>query len=104
MRSLSALTLVLVLVVVAVGVFPDAVYAAPQPSGSAASAPASQADIQGLRDDIQRMKGLVQQMEQNLAFVDTTQSPLKHQFQLEIDMWKTMIAEMERKLNSGKRP
>jgi hypothetical protein len=40
----------------------------------------------------------VHQMETNLAFVDNTQSPLKHQFQLEIDMWNTLIAEMERKL------
>jgi hypothetical protein len=53
---------------------------------------------QGLKDDLARMKALVQQMETNLAFVDTTQSPLKHQFQLEIDMWRTMIRQMERRL------
>jgi hypothetical protein len=39
-------------------------------------------------------------METNLAFVDTTQSPLKHQFQLEIDMWNTVITDMERRLKS----
>ena len=55
---------------------------------------------QALRNDLTRMKSLVQQMEQNLAFVDTTQSPLKHQFQLEIDMWRTMINQMERRLQS----
>ena len=60
-----------------------------------------QTDVQALRNDLQRMKALVQQMELNLAFVDTTQSPLKHQFQLEIDMWKTVIGEMERKLDSS---
>src|SRR5215831_20665889 len=59
-----------------------------------------QTDVQALRNDLQRMKALVQQMELNLAFVDTTQSPLKHQFQLEIDMWKTVIGEMERKLGA----
>jgi predicted RNase H-like nuclease (RuvC/YqgF family) len=53
---------------------------------------------QALRNDLTRMKALVQQMETNLAFVDTTQSPLKHQFQLEIDMWKTTINQMERRL------
>jgi hypothetical protein len=58
----------------------------------------SQRDLQALRDDVQRMKALVQQMESNLAFVDTTQSPLKHQFQLEIDMWRTVIGNMERRL------
>jgi predicted RNase H-like nuclease (RuvC/YqgF family) len=53
---------------------------------------------QALRNDLTRMKALVQQMETNLAFVDTTQSPLKHQFQLEIDMWKITINQMERRL------
>lgn len=66
-----------------------------------AQASSSQTDVQALRDDLRRMKALVQQMESNLAFVDTTQSPLKHQFQLEIDMWKTVIGEMERKLDSS---
>src|SRR5215471_12970409 len=60
-----------------------------------------QTDVQALRNDLQRMKALVQQMELNLAFVDTTDSPLKHQFRLEIDMWKTVIGEMERKLDSS---
>lgn len=51
-----------------------------------------------LREDIARMRAILGQMETNLAFVDTTQSPLKHQFQLEIDMWNTVIADMERRL------
>lgn len=68
----------------------------------AAAASPGQNDIQQLREDIQRMKNLVQQMEMNLAFVDTTQSPLKHQFQMEIDLWKTVIGQMERRLNSSK--
>src|SRR5437660_8571935 len=58
--------------------------------------------VQGLKDDLARMKALVQQMETNLSFVDTSQSPLKHQFQLEIDMWRMMIRQMERKLGKSK--
>jgi GTP1/Obg family GTP-binding protein len=53
-------------------------------------------DAQALRDDIKRMRALVGQMQANLAFVDTTQSPLKHQFQLDIDMWNVVINQMER--------
>jgi Na+-transporting methylmalonyl-CoA/oxaloacetate decarboxylase gamma subunit len=53
-----------------------------------------------LREDIARMRAILGQMETNLAFVDTTQSPLKHQFQLEIDMWNTVITDMERRLKS----
>jgi hypothetical protein len=70
-------------------------------SQQASSQPMTTEQAQGLRDDLTHMKALVQQMETNLSFVDTTQSPLKHQFQLEIDMWKTMIRQMERRLGQG---
>jgi len=61
-------------------------------------------EIQALRQDVARMKALVRQMQSNLAFVDTSQSPLKHQFQLEIDMWQTLITEMDRRLDEASRP
>lgn len=55
-------------------------------------------EIQALRQDITRMKALVQQMQSNLAFVDNTQSPLKHEFELDIEIWQTVIAQMDRRL------
>jgi TolA-binding protein len=58
-------------------------------------------DAQALRDDVRKMRGLVRQMETNLAFVDATQSPLKHQFQLDIDMWNVLIAQMERRTQAN---
>lgn len=60
-------------------------------------------DAQALRDDIRKMRALVAQMQSNLAFVDSTQSPLKHQFQLDIDMWNTLINQMERRSYSNSR-
>jgi hypothetical protein len=76
-----------------------------QKSSQETHSPAMRADdVQALREDITRMKALVQQMQTNLAFVDTTQSPLKHQFQLEIEMWQTMITEMDRRLDQASRP
>ncbi len=69
------------------------------------SAAAPQRDdelTKGLRADIARMEALVQQMDVNLAQVDVTQSPLKHQFQLEIDAWRVMIASMKRRLGEKK--
>jgi len=60
-------------------------------------------DAQVLRDDIRKMRALVRQMETNLAFVDTTQSPLKHQLQLDIDMWNILISQMERRSYSNSR-
>lgn len=60
-------------------------------------------DAQALRDDIKKMRALIGQMETNLAFVDSTQSPLKHQFQLDIDMWNVLINQMERRSYSNSR-
>jgi len=60
-------------------------------------------DAQALRDDIRKMRALVGQMESNLAFVDSTQTPLKHQFQLDIDMWNILINQMERRSYSNSR-
>lgn len=85
-----------------------------QPSNSSAQAASSQANTanaaekaqlkqlaadnaRSMQDDIKRMRAILQQMQNNLAFVDNTQSPLKHQFQLEIDMWNVLISDMERR-------
>src|SRR5215831_20199122 len=75
------------------------------PTGASQSSPAARSapqaarpdDVSALRDDIRKMRLLVQQMENNTTFVSDTQSPLKHQFDLEIQMWKLMIAQMERR-------
>jgi hypothetical protein len=42
-------------------------------------------------------------MQTNLAFVDTSQSPLKHQFELDIEMWKVLISDMERRAQAKSR-
>jgi hypothetical protein len=55
-------------------------------------------DMQRLNADVQRLKILLNQMRTNLAFVETTQSPLKHQFALEVDAWQVVIEQMERRL------
>jgi hypothetical protein len=60
-------------------------------------------DARSQQDDLRKMKVIVAQMEANLAFVDNTQSPLKHQFQLEIDMWKALISHMERRAQANSR-
>jgi len=60
-------------------------------------------EAQAQRDDIRKMRALVAQMQSNLAFVDNTQSPLKHQFQLNIDMWNVLINQMERRSYSNSR-
>ena len=58
-------------------------------------------ELEVTRQDLQRMRSLVQQMQTNLAYVTTIQGPLKHQFELEIEMWQLQIARMERQLNGS---
>jgi hypothetical protein len=73
--------------------------AAPTPQTERADDP----DLAALRADLARARSLVSQMERNIAFVDSGLTPLKHQFQLEIDMWNLLINDMQRRLNSAER-
>ncbi len=45
-----------------------------------------------------KMRVILNQMRTNLAFVQSTQTPLKHQFELEIDMWQTLLDQMDRRI------
>jgi hypothetical protein len=57
-----------------------------------------QQELQALTNDIARMQSLVHQMENNLAFVQTTTTPLKHQFELELEAWRVVLNGMERRV------
>jgi hypothetical protein len=37
-------------------------------------------------------------MRSNLGFVGNTTAPLYHEFELDIEMWQTMIAQMQRRV------
>jgi hypothetical protein len=75
--------------------------AKPAKAGASQHPAVSAEEAQAMREDLQRMKSLVYQMERNLASITTAQDPLKHQFQLEVEMWQLQIASMERRLNSS---
>lgn len=94
MRSLVATLLFSIAVTVLIAQQPT------KPVPPAAS-PAASADEAADRADLQKMKALVQQMQTNLAFVTSTQGPLKHQFELEIEMWQLEIARLERRLGQS---
>jgi hypothetical protein len=55
-------------------------------------------DTQQLRADLQSLKVLLNQMRANLAFVQSSQTPLKHQFELQADAWQVIVEQMERRL------
>ncbi len=68
------------------------------PAQTSKPQPASDSDLQALKQDAQRMRVLLNQMRTNLAFVDTSQSPLKHQFEIEADMWQLTLDQMGRRI------
>ncbi|HSS96104.1 MAG TPA: hypothetical protein VLK33_03705 [Terriglobales bacterium] len=58
----------------------------------------SDSELQAMKSDVQRMRVILNQMRTNLAFVDNTQSPVKHQFELETDMWQVALDQMDRRI------
>jgi hypothetical protein len=71
--------------------------AAPAQSTSTAEStpqaqPSTNPDMKG---DIQKMRVILNQMRNNLAFVGNTTTPLAHQFQLDIDMWQALLDHMQ---------
>jgi hypothetical protein len=60
---------------------------------------ASQTD---LRTDLDKMNALLGQMQKNAAFVSAGDTPLKHQFELEIEMWQLLLRDMEKKVDEQK--
>ncbi len=55
-------------------------------------------DVRAMRADVQRMRALIMQMQNNLGSVTSTTTPLKHQFELEIEMWQVAVGDMDRRL------
>ena len=81
---------------------PATVTAFGQQSSSPAPASATQSnthnaeDLQALKSDTQQMRVLLNQMRNNLGFIENTTTPLHHQFELEIDMWQLVLEQMQR--------
>lgn len=53
-----------------------------------------------LQSDLERMRALLSQMQKNTAFVSQGYTPLKHQFELEIEMWQLLLNDMEGKVDA----
>jgi hypothetical protein len=56
-----------------------------------------QRETTDLRTDVEKMRTLLGQMQRNVAFVSAGDTPLKHQLQLEIEMWELLLRDMEKK-------
>jgi hypothetical protein len=57
---------------------------------------ANQQELEAMKADLERMRSLLTQMQTNLAFVGSTTTPLNHEFELEIEMWRVLISQLER--------
>lgn len=57
-------------------------------------------DTNDPKADLAKMRALLGQMQRNVAFVSAGDTPLKHQFELEIEMWQLLLRDMEKKLNA----
>jgi hypothetical protein len=99
--------LILVVCLATAGAVRSAVAGSPQTgqSASAEAAPAASdaAEVQATKADIARMRIVLNQMRTNLAFVTTTTNPLKHQFELDIDMWQALLDQMQRRVDAAER-
>jgi len=69
-------------------------------SHSAARPAPDHSEVEGMKEDLKQMRVILNQMANNLAFVSDSQSPLKHQFQLEIDMWQVLMMRMQRRVDA----
>jgi hypothetical protein len=83
----------------------------PESAPQSQSTPASPAnrgmskeEVQALQADLKRMHVLVQQMQLNLAAVTSAQDPLRHQFELEIEMWQILLNQMDRRVQTATGP
>ena len=57
-----------------------------------------------LKSDLEKMRILIEQMQRNVAFVSAGDTPMKHQFQLEIEMWQLLLHDMDRKIDESRPP
>lgn len=53
-----------------------------------------------MKADLLRMHALLTQMQKNAAFVSPGDTPLKHEFELEIEMWQVLLRDMDRQVDA----
>lgn len=103
MIALSVLTLLLATPVVLWAQSQPQEAAAKKDEAIAAVASAPDSQQQAMKDDLQKMQVILNQMRTNLAFVGSTTTPLNHQFELEIGMWQLLIDQMKRRVDTKMR-
>jgi hypothetical protein len=70
--------------------------ASPLLARAQAAKPAAPPDKPAPPPELERMRSLISQMQNNLASLPSGYSAEKHQFELEIDMWRMLVDHLER--------
>ena len=99
MRGKTGMTVLLLLLA--------AFWAAGQQAASKSGPPAntvSDEQVRAAQADLQHMRTLVQQMQMNLVSLPPGPTPLRHQFELEIEAWQALLDHMERQLPTTRPP
>lgn len=73
-------------------------------SHSAHEAAGTVPQTKDLSANLARMRALLQRMQSNLPAVASGQSPLEHEFQLEIEMWQLLIDQMDAQVKASSPP
>ncbi len=68
------------------------------PGAETAPLAADNQELEAMRADLAKMRALLTQMRNNLAFVQTTDTPLRHEFDLNNEMWQMMLNDMDRRV------
>ena len=96
---------VLMVMMGALTMFPISVIAAQYPTSKVSTDSTStntntqhSDQLEVMRTDSKKMHVILNQMQTNLAFVTNTNDPLKHQFELEVEMWQILLNQMDRRI------
>jgi hypothetical protein len=76
--------------------------AAPAQTGATAASSRTE-DREEMRRELAQMRSLIEQMQRNLAQVSSGETPLKHQFDLDIQMWQLLVTRLEKQLGPDER-
>ena len=68
----------------------------PQSQTDKAASPTPPPDKSEAPPELERMRSLLTQMQNNLPSLPSGYSAMKHQFELEIDMWRLLLDHIER--------
>jgi hypothetical protein len=74
---------------------------AKQSTSSTETAITSKGELIALQNDVRRMRVLLHQMQNNMGAATNAQDPLKHQFELEIEMWQVLLDQMDRRIKAA---